>query len=109
MEPQSTRSPSLRRPRHAILAASRSKLAGICAVAVTGAGHRLLRSLNFTCVPFRERGAQRYICYLKLPRDLSFAHVKRKLRFEGDTQLVQSICWRDPVSARAQSSVVGRC
>ena len=49
------------------------------------------------------------MCYLRLPRDLSFAHVKRKLRFEGDTEIVESVCWRDSLSARAQSSVVGRC
>ena len=82
---------------------------GVCAVAVTGAGHRLLKSLNFTSYAFREDGAQRHMCYLKLPDGLSFAHVKRKLRFDGDTQIVESVCWREPLSARAKSSVIGRC
>ena len=94
---------------HAILAASRARMAGVCAVAATAAGHRLLRSLNFTCVAFRERGSQRHICYLRLPQDLSFAHVKRKLRFDGDVQIVGSVCWRDSISARAKYSIVGRC
>ena len=94
---------------HAILAAHRAKLTGVCAVAATAAGHRLLRALNFTCVAYREHGSQRYMCYLRLPQDLSFAHVKRKLRFDGDTDIVESVCWRDSLSARALSSVVGRC
>ena len=49
------------------------------------------------------------MCFLKLPDDLSFAHVKRKLRFDGDTQIVESVCWREPLSANAKSSVIGRC
>jgi hypothetical protein len=94
---------------HAILAASRARKAGVCAVAVTSAGHRLLRSLNFTCVPYRERSSQRHMCYLRLPQDLSFTHMKRKLHFDGDNQIVGSICWRDSLSASAKSSIVGRC
>ena len=38
---------------HAVLNAARSRppLQGVCAVAVTGMGQRLLKSLNFTCYP----------------------------------------------------------
>ena len=94
---------------HAILAAARGRLVGVCAVAASLAGQRLLHALNFTCVPYRERGSNRHFCFLRLPQDLSFSHVKIKLRFEGDTQLVESVCWREALSARAKSSVVGRC
>ena len=94
---------------HTILGMARAKLQGVCAIAVSSAGHRLLKSLNFTCVSFKDKGAARHICHLKLPNDLSFTHVKRRLRFDGDTELVESVCWREPLSARAKSSVVGRC
>ena len=96
---------------HAVLNAARSRppLQGVCAVAVTTAGHRLLTSLNFSCYAYRHGGAQQHMCYLRLPGDLSFAHVKRKLRFDGDTQIVESVCWREPLSANAKSSVIGRC
>ena len=97
---------------HAVLNAARSRppLQGVCAVAVTTAGHRLLRSLNFSCYAYRHGGAQQHRCYLlRLPGDLSFAHVKRKLRLDGDTQIVESVCWREPLSANAKSSVIGRC
>ena len=59
---------------HAVLNARRDRgrrstrlLQGVCAVAVTGAGQRLLKSLNFTCYPYREDGVQLHMCYLKLP------------------------------------------
>lgn len=94
---------------HAILVAARARMSGICAVAASAAGHRLLSALNFTCVSYRERGVTRHLCYMRLPQDLSFKHVKRKLRFEGDTALVESVCWREALSSRAKSSVVGRC
>jgi hypothetical protein len=96
---------------HAILAAARSRppMLGVCAVAVTSGGHRLLRALNFTCYQYREHGSVRHMCYLRLPADLSFTHIKRKLRFDGDTDIVESICWREPLSSRALSTVVGRC
>lgn len=94
----------------AMLEAARRRCAGVCAVAATGAGHRLLRALNFTCHAYRERGTQRHMCYLRLPGDLSFAAIKRKLRLEGDAaSIVESVCWREPLSARAKYSVIGRC
>ena len=93
----------------AVLNAARARLQGVCAVAVTTGGNTLLRALNFTSHPFREDGAQRHMCYLRLPADLSFTHVKRKLHFDGDKEIVESFCWREPLSARAKSPVIGRC
>jgi len=93
---------------HAVLAATRAKQKGICAVAATSGGHRLLRSLGFTCHAFRDHG-QRHMCYMRLPAELSFQRVMQRLRFEGGRDIVESVCWRDALSSRALSSVVGRC
>ena len=93
---------------HAILAAQRSKLTGICAVAVSAGGLRLFRSLGFAVHRFRD-GNWRHMCYLRLPQELSFEKIMRHLHFNGDDKIVESICWREPLSTRAKYSVVARC
>ena len=93
---------------HAILSAARAKLTGVCAVAI-GDGLRLLRSMNFTCVPFHEGSRKRHICFLNLRRDLSFTKLNKQMRFAGDAQMIDSAGWNPPLSMRAVSSVIGWC
>ena len=93
---------------HAILSAARAKLTGVCAVAM-GDGLRLLRSMNFTCVPFHEGARKRHVCFMNLRRDLSFTKLNKQLRFAGDARMIDSAGWNPPLSTRAVSSVIGWC
>ena len=93
---------------HAILSAARAKLTGVCALAM-GDGLRLLRSMNFTCVPFHEGSRKRHVCFMNLRRDLSFTKLNKQMRFAGDAQMIDSAGWNPPLSMRAVSSVIGWC
>ena len=93
---------------HAILQCCRLKLHGCCAVAVSNGGHKLLKSLNFSSYKFKEHGSVRHMCYLRT-QDISFKHIKQHLKFAGSERIIDEICWRDSLSTRALSSLVGRC
>ena len=93
---------------HAIISACRAKCAGICAIAVSPGGLKLTKSLNFTCHKFMEKKAIRHMCFLKLPTDLNFQAVIKHLTFQGDAEIVDSICWREPLSKNS-NSIIGRC
>ena len=94
---------------HAILEACKARCVGVCAVAVSAAGLKLLKDLNFASHSFKDKKTTRNMCYMKLS-DLSFSVVARTLKFKDDDKIVESICFRDPHTKRAmQSSMIGRC
>ena len=93
---------------HSILQACRQKMTGVNAIAVSAGGLKLLKGLGFTCHRFKEYGSFRHMCHLRVS-DVSFSKIKKHLHFEGNDSLVEDICWRESLSARALSSIVGRC
>ena len=94
---------------YAILQFARQKLTGVCAVAVSKSGHRLFKALNFKCYRYKDHGSWRHMCYIRLPQELSFTHIMKHLKFDGNKEIVEDVCWRNALTSRALSSVVGRC
>ena len=91
------------------LLACRSKhYKGACAITVTAPGKRLFEQLGFSTKAFREGGVNKTLCYAATG-SLSLTRIKRRLAFPGDTSIVESVCFREGLTARTAGNIYGRC
>ena len=91
-----------------LLACRSKQYRGVAAIAVTQAGKKLFESLGFSVQTYREGGVSKSLCYAEAG-SLSLARIKKRLSFPGDTNVVESVCFREGLTARTAGNVYGRC
>ena len=90
----------------AIVAAIRAKKTGMVSVAVTRGGRRLFQSFGFDAShSWKERGGQRYLCYVRL-KDIHLADLHKRLRIHD--ALLTDVCFRNGLTSRSMNNLVGR-
>mgnify|MGYP007078129804 CR=1 FL=1 len=88
-----------------LLVCRSSRLRYIACVAVSDPGRTLCEKLGFNSYSYRERGAQRRLCWAEA-NELRAKDINRRLRVNRS---LPSLCWRDGLSARTQGRKIPRC
>ena len=106
---------SVRQPAATLLllstfvSASRMKpaAAGLCAVAINSKAKDLFAKIGFHVHPFRERGQNRWLCYVTLGEFSNLPRIMERVRFSGHKHVVTTLCNR--MAVRGDPRVVHRC
>ena len=88
-----------------LLVCRSSKLRYIACIAVSEPGRTVCEKLGFNSYSYRERGAQKKLCWAEA-NELRAKDVNQRLRVSSS---LSSLCWRDGLSVRAQGRKNPRC
>ena len=84
-----------------------NKLLGLAAICINKQALSLFAGLGFHQHEFRERGATRWLVYLRID-ELNMRSVASRLKFEGSETLF-NLCYRRGLTSRSKDKIIGRC
>ena len=95
----------------AMVTALRAKRSGVVSIAVSDAAKEMFQALGFRTHEFQDRdakgrplGAKRTLCYMTKPL-MNKVHAQLK----ATDSLISTICWRNGLTPRTASTLIGRC
>ena len=84
-----------------------NRLMGLAAICINKQALSLFAGLGFHKHEFREKGATRWLVFLRTD-ELDMKSVASRLKFEG-SELLFNLCFRRGLTSRTKDKVVGRC